>query len=1311
MNALQRLLPLCAFLLGLGHISAQTLVHYWNFNNSASEAELLTPTLSLTGGAMIQHVMGGASAIQTTSNTGQGFDETNPNARNGDEALTHLRFNNPIGGSLFIALPTTGFQQVVVKYATRRSGSGAGTQIIEFTTDGISFDTLTTINPNDGDPTEQTLDFSSHVAVNDNAAFQIRITFAQGPGGDVGNNRFDNLTLDAIQAGDDTFPPVASFSPSCGSVDVETTIHPVIQFNEDIRLTNDSQITTGDIPNIVELRKDNAQGVLIPFTGTYENRAITINPDAPLENGSTYFTILLPQTVEDTSDNAIGEVQICDFTTITVQTVFVPGDLVPVAYRMNASDAEDAVAILTFVDILPGTKVNLADAKYTTNPQPQCSGGITWTSPETLVPAGTVITIGNDEGVASVGTIAGSTFGLSSNGDQVIVYTGTAANPSHITAMSSNAWVTGDHTACGGSFSLIPAGLADGISAINLSTAPGNTGGNTVNAYYSGPQVGSDTELRSLILDPANWNGIGEGTPAQIWPDFGFPGPPAVASAWVLNQNQIQLSYNHDMDPVSATDVANYTGISDLTNIAMTDNGSFNDTVTLTYGTPFVNGDAYTLFVQDVLDTDARPLSDVYTFSFTYVTALSFNAGYTSVNEGDGVATIVLTLTNPSISSVRLEYQGGVFSTADESDIDFPGVDLNFNGLSQSEVTIDIPIIDDQTSEQDEYVVIRLESITGVMIDGSQYFTVYIRDNDREAPSATEEIALDFVTRYAVDNPDEEVGLAEIVAYDPVSERLFTVSTALGQFDIIDFSDPTQPTTFTIVDITPHGSGITSIAVREGVVAVSVTGLNNEQENGAVVFYNANGAFQNKVTVGALPDMLTFTPDGHYVLVANEGQPNDAYTIDPEGSVSMIDISGGIAGVNQSHVTTGSFTQFNTQEADLLAAGVRKLKQESTFAQDFEPEYITVSPDGSTAWVTLQENNAVGVLDIDAKAFIAIVPLGTKDYQAVGNGLDLSDRNDFIHLSNWPLRGFYLPDAIANYEVDNTTYLVTANEGDEKEYAGLVERTTVGAVVLDETVFPNAEVLQENHNMGRFRISNIQGDTDGDGDYDELYCVGARSFSIWNAETGALVWDSGDAFEHITATLPYTASIFNADNEDNDFKGRSRAKGPEPEGITVSRLNGKHYAFITLERIGGVMVYDITDPAQPVFTDYATSRDNMMFSGDNGPEGVLHVSHSNGNHYLITANEVSGTLAVFQIQNVITSTNHTDAIADVGMYPNPVGTGTVYFSSPQSFELYDLNGKIITSGKEVHSFDVNILMPGMYIVRFANGLSRKLVVE
>jgi hypothetical protein len=200
------------------------------------------------------------------------------------------------------------------------------------------------------------------------------------------------------------------------------------------------------------------------------------------------------------------------------------------------------------------------------------------------------------------------------------------------------------------------------------------------------------------------------------------------------------------------------------------------------------------------------------------------------------------------------------------------------------------------------------------------------------------------------------------------------------------------------------------------------------------------------VEVGALPDMLVFTPDGKRVLVANEGEPNDAYDVDPEGSVSIIDLPNDITKLTQANVRTATFDKFNDAELD---PSIRIFGPGATVAQDLEPEYITVSKDSKTAWVALQENNAIAVLDIDSGEFTALRGLGFKDHRLPGNELDVSDRDKQINITNWPVFGIYQPDAIASYDYQGRTYIVTANEGDARDYDGFSEEFRVKDLMLD----------------------------------------------------------------------------------------------------------------------------------------------------------------------------------------------------------------------------------------------------------------------
>lgn len=490
-------------------------------------------------------------------------------------------------------------------------------------------------------------------------------------------------------------------------------------------------------------------------------------------------------------------------------------------------------------------------------------------------------------------------------------------------------------------------------------------------------------------------------------------------------------------------------------------------------------------------------------------------------------------------------------------------------------------------------------------------------------------VELELLGTYATGIFDE--GAAEIAAYDPATQNLFVVDGNGDIIDIINVSDPSAPTK--TGELALEG-GPNSVAVFNGIVAVASEGEETDSA-GMVEFFSTSGDKLAMVTVGVLPDMLTFTPDGSKVLTANEGEPNDDYSVDPEGSISIIDLSGGVETLTDANVTTLSFGAYF--EANGVPEGVRVYGPNATPAQDMEPEYIAITPDGATAYVTLQENNALAVIDIASASVSAILGLGFKDHSLDGNGMDASNEDGAINIRPWPVLGMYQPDAIVAVELGGTVYLVTANEGDTRDYDGYSEEGEVSEITLDETAFPNAAELQPEAELGKLEITIAHGDSDGDGDFDQLYVPGARSFTIWGLD-GTVVWDSGDQLERITAEA--FPDDFNATNDENgSFDDRSDNKGPEPEGLAIGVVGDKTVAFVGLERIGGVVLFDISDPTAPVFMSYNNNRDfsgdpQAGTAGDLGPEGILFISAADsptGAPLLVVANEISGSTSIFAV--------------------------------------------------------------------------------
>ena len=397
------------------------------------------------------------------------------------------------------------------------------------------------------------------------------------------------------------------------------------------------------------------------------------------------------------------------------------------------------------------------------------------------------------------------------------------------------------------------------------------------------------------------------------------------------------------------------------------------------------------------------------------------------------------------------------------------------------------------------------------------------------------------------------------------------------------------------------------MAVSNGLLAVAVEAM-VKQDNGNIFIYNTSSyAEVKKITVGALPDMVTFSRDGNYIISANEGEPNDAYTVDPNGTVSIIDIKNNYA------VKTLDFAGFESNKATLITGGFRVYGLNATFAKDVEPEYITVSPDSKKAYVTLQENNGVAEVDLTTGTITKIIPLGTRDISLAENAFDVSDKDGKKELGTWPIKAFYLPDAISYFTADGTGYLALANEGDTRSYAGFDEEVRVKSLTLDPIKFPTAAVLKLDANLGRLTVSKFFGDTDGDGDYDELYATGGRSLSIINASNGHLVANIGKDLEQRVIT----AGKYDDDRSDN--------KGVEVEGVTVAQVNGKTLAFIGMERVDMIAIYDVSIPAAPKFV--------QLFETGDAPEGVLFVKAKdspNGRSLFIVSNEDDGTVRFYQ---------------------------------------------------------------------------------
>lgn len=452
-------------------------------------------------------------------------------------------------------------------------------------------------------------------------------------------------------------------------------------------------------------------------------------------------------------------------------------------------------------------------------------------------------------------------------------------------------------------------------------------------------------------------------------------------------------------------------------------------------------------------------------------------------------------------------------------------------------------------------------------------------------------------------------GAAEITDFDPSTSRLFAVNNgSTNKIDVIEFSNPASIRVVASISMAPYGGYVNSVAVSNGRVAAAIESI-NKQDNGKVAIFDTKTLAEIKVVqVGALPDMITYTPDGKFILTANEGEPNDTYTVDPEGSISIIS-------TEDYSVKTINFTSWEGAYTVLAGKGMRVFGVGRNFAKDIEPEYITVSKDSKTAWVTLQENNAVAKIDIQNKSIVDILPLGFKNYTLSSNRIDPSDKDNKIDFTSTyqNIFGMYQPDGISNIRLNGVNYLVTANEGDAREYAGFSEVRRASLVVMDPVAFPDRVNLRTDALLGRLNITTTLGDLDGDGDYDQIYSFGARSFSIWNAETGKQVFDSGNE-------LDYKAKDLNVYDD-----ARSDDKSVEPEAAVTGWVGKTPIAIIGMERADAFAIYDISDPSKPLFI--------KMFATGDAPEGILFIPASKspiGQSLIVVSSENDGNIKVYK---------------------------------------------------------------------------------
>jgi len=369
-----------------------------------------------------------------------------------------------------------------------------------------------------------------------------------------------------------------------------------------------------------------------------------------------------------------------------------------------------------------------------------------------------------------------------------------------------------------------------------------------------------------------------------------------------------------------------------------------------------------------------------------------------------------------------------------------------------------------------------------------------------------------------------------------------------------------------------------------------------------------------------------------YVLERDSTTPNDGnrgkkfvFEIDLTGATDLL--SGSAPALN-----TGLTLEQHSAE-DLASIGIVPVYK----TKILNLPSLGYLPSDKAEGLALLENGSLAVINDNDFTTAGFPTLALGLITFTGGRIDASDKDDSIHFGNYPVWGTYMPDAIATYTTASGTYFITANEGDAREYEGTpgyIGNKRIKDLVLDPTAFPNAADLQKNDQIGRLSAMVSEGDLDNDGDYDRLWIYGTRSFSIWDT-FGNLVWDSNEDLEQITSG--YFPNNFNSSDGNDSFDNRSDDKGPEPEGVTTGTIDGRTYAFVGLERIGGIMVYDVTEPTAPVFIQYINNRDFDApdeFAGDIAPEGIIFISAEDspsGKPLLVVSNEVSATITIYGI--------------------------------------------------------------------------------
>ena len=312
------------------------------------------------------------------------------------------------------------------------------------------------------------------------------------------------------------------------------------------------------------------------------------------------------------------------------------------------------------------------------------------------------------------------------------------------------------------------------------------------------------------------------------------------------------------------------------------------------------------------------------------------------------------------------------------------------------------------------------------------------------ASGISEGITMHKTASYSSGEYNVDGGVMEIIAYNKSNQKAYAVNGQSGVLAAIDLGvmegngSDIELSAENIdirslvgeMDSSFSYGDMTSVAVSPdgSLVALALQDASFDEDGRAAIFScNEDGSltFKALVRTGVQPDMITFADD-NTILTADEGEPREGYgegIADPAGSVSIID-------VNSLTSTVVGFEAFDSSADELASQGVIIMKGVLPSA-DFEPEYIAVSE--GKAYVTLQEANAVAVLDIGSASFDGIYSIGFEDYSI--HEVDIDKKDDAYNPRTYDsLRGIRMPDGIAAFTANGATYIATANEGDAREW-------------------------------------------------------------------------------------------------------------------------------------------------------------------------------------------------------------------------------------------------------------------------------------